>query len=74
MELRKSDYNYYLPQELIAQVPAEKRDMSRLFVLDRSKDSYEHRHFCDIKDYLKEGDCLVLNNSKVIPALSARDM
>ena len=68
MELRKSDYNYYLPQELIAQVPAEKRDMSRLFVLDRSKDSYEHRHFCDIKDYLKEGDCLVLNDSRVLPA------
>ena len=68
MELRKSDYNYYLPEELIAQVPAEKRDMSRLFVLDRSKDQYEHRHFCDIKDYLKAGDCLVLNNSKVIPA------
>ena len=66
--LRKSDYNYYLPEELIAQVPAEKRDMSRLFVLDRSKDSYEHRHFCDIKEYLRDGDCLVLNNSKVIPA------
>ena len=66
--LRKSDYNYYLPQELIAQVPAEKRDMSRLFVLDRKKDTYEHRHFCDIKEYLRKGDCLVLNNSKVIPA------
>ena len=68
MELKKSDYNYYLPQELIAQVPSEKRDMSRLFILDRSKDTYEHRHFCDIKEYLKKGDCLVLNNSKVIPA------
>ncbi len=66
--LRKSDYNYYLPEELIAQVPAEKRDMSRLFVLDRQKNSYEHRHFCDIKEYLRPGDCLVLNNSKVIPA------
>ncbi len=67
-ELRKSDYYYDLPENLIAQVPAEKRDMSRLFVLDRKKDSYEHRHFCDIKEYLKAGDCLVLNNSKVIPA------
>ena len=68
MELKKSDYNYYLPEELIAQVPSEKRDMSRLFILDRQKDTYEHRLFCDIKEYLKEGDCLVLNNSKVIPA------
>lgn len=67
-ELRKSDYNYFLPEELIAQTPAEKRDMSRLFVLDRSKNEYEHRHFCDIKEYLHAGDCLVLNNSKVIPA------
>ncbi len=66
--IKKSDYNYYLPEELIAQVPAKKRDMSRLFVLDRSKDTYEHRHFCDIKEYLRKGDCLVLNNSRVIPA------
>lgn len=68
MELRKSDYNYYLPEELIAQVPAEKRDMSRLLVVDRKKSEYEHRHFCDIKEYLHPGDCLVLNDSKVIPA------
>lgn len=68
MELRKSDYYYELPENLIAQVPSEKRDMSRLFVIDRSKDEYEHRHFCDIVDYLRKGDCLVLNDSKVIPA------
>ncbi len=68
MELRKSDYYYELPENLIAQVPSEKRDMSRLFVIDRAKDEYEHRHFCDITDYLKKGDCLVLNDSKVIPA------
>ena len=66
--LRKSDYNYYLPEELIAQTPAEKRDMSRLLVLDRKSGEVSHRHFCDICDYLRPGDALVLNNSKVIPA------
>ncbi len=66
--LRKSDYNYYLPEELIAQTPAEKRDMSRLLVLDRKTGELSHRHFCDICDYLRPGDALVLNNSKVIPA------
>lgn len=68
MILRKSDYNYYLPEELIAQTPAEKRDMSRLLVLDRKTGEIFHRHFCDICEYLKPGDALVLNNSKVIPA------
>ena len=58
--LRKSDYNYYLPEELIAQTPAEKRDMSRLLVLDRETGTVTHRHFCDICDYLKPGDALVL--------------
>ena len=66
--LRKSDYYYDLPEELIAQTPAEKRDMSRLLVLDRSKNELEHRVFHDITDYLRPGDALVLNNSKVIPA------
>ncbi len=67
-ELRKSDYNYYLPEHLIAQVPADKRDMSRLLVLDRKTGSITHRVFHDIKEYLKCGDALVINNSKVIPA------
>ncbi len=66
--LRKSDYNYELPEELIAQTPADKRDMSRLLVLDKKTGKMQHRHFCDIKEYLRPGDALVLNNSKVIPA------
>lgn len=66
--LKKSDYYYELPPELIAQTPAEKRDMSRLLVLDKKTGEINHRHFCDIKEYLKPGDVLVLNNSKVIPA------
>ncbi len=66
--LRKSDYYYDLPEELIAQTPAEKRDMSRLLVLDRATGKREHKHFHDIIDYLHPGDALVINNSKVIPA------
>lgn len=63
-----SDFDYCLPEELIAQVPAQKRDMSRMMVLDRKLKNFEHRHFCDITDYLTENDLLVLNNTKVIPA------
>lgn len=66
--LKKSDYYYELPEELIAQTPAQKRDMSRLMVLDKNTGNIEHRYFHDIVDYLKPGDALVLNNSKVIPA------
>ncbi len=66
--LKKSDYYYELPEELIAQTPAQKRDMSRLMVLDKNTGSIKHRYFHDIVDYLKPGDALVLNNSKVIPA------
>lgn len=66
--LLRSDYFYDLPQELIAQDPSEKRDESRLFVLDRQSGQYYHKHFYDIKDYLHKGDILVVNNSKVIPA------
>ena len=66
--LKRSYYNYELPPELIAQTPAEKRDMSRLLVLDKNTGAIEHRHFHDIVDYLKPGDALVLNDSKVIPA------
>ncbi len=63
-----NDFDYELPQELIAQTPAEKRDFSRLMVVHRNSGEVEHKHFYDIVDYLKEGDCLVLNNSKVLPA------
>lgn len=63
-----SDFDYNLPEELIAQLPAQKRDESRLLIVNRSTGEIEHKHFYDIIDYLNEGDCLVLNNSKVIPA------
>ena len=63
-----SDFNYDLPEELIAQVPIKKRDESRLMVLDREKQTIEHRTFKDIIEYLEPGDCLVRNNTKVIPA------
>ena len=63
-----NDFDYELPLELIAQTPAEKRDSSRLMVVDRKNGNVEHKHFYDVIDYLKPGDCLVLNNSKVLPA------
>lgn len=63
-----NDFDYELPKELIAQTPAEKRDFSRLMVVDRSTGQVEHKHFYDILEYLRPGDCLVLNNSKVLPA------
>lgn len=66
MEL--SDFNYYLPEELIAQTPIEKRDESRLMVLDKNTGEIEHKIFKDIIDYLQPGDCFVRNNTKVIPA------
>ncbi|MBQ9086864.1 MAG: tRNA preQ1(34) S-adenosylmethionine ribosyltransferase-isomerase QueA [Clostridia bacterium] len=67
-DLKTSDFLYELPQELIAQHPAEQRDHSRLMVLDRKNDSLSHRHFYDIVDYLNPEDVLVINDSKVIPA------
>ena len=63
-----NDFDYELPKELIAQTPAEKRDSSRLLVVHRNSGEVEHKHFYDIIDYLKPTDCLVLNNSKVLPA------
>ncbi|CCY99250.1 s-adenosylmethionine:tRNA ribosyltransferase-isomerase [Clostridium sp. CAG:793] len=66
MEL--SEFNYDLPQELIAQVPIKNRDESRLLILDRSTQTLEDKIFRDIIDYLEPGDCLVRNNTKVIPA------
>ena len=66
--MKVAEFNYNLPEELIAQVPLEKRDESRLMVLDRDKQTVEHKVFKDIIDYLEPGDCLVRNNTKVIPA------
>jgi len=66
--LKVSDFNYDLPEELIAQTPLEKRDESRLMVLDRENKTIEHKKFKDIIDYLEPGDCLVRNNTKVLPA------
>lgn len=62
------EFNYELPEELIAQVPAQRREMSRMLVLDKQQKTIEHKHFCDITDYLTENDFLVMNNTKVIPA------
>ena len=67
-ELRRSDYFYELPQELIAQDPLADRSSSRLMAVDRNTGKYEHKVFSDIVDFLDPGDCLVLNNTKVIPA------
>ena len=67
-ELLKSDFYFDLPEELIAQDPLEDRSSSRLLKLDKQTGEIEHHTFKDVLDYLKEGDCLVLNNTKVIPA------
>ncbi len=66
--MKTSDFYYDLPKELIAQTPAEPRDSSRLLVLDRQSGETEHKHFYDIIDYLDEGDLLVCNDSRVLPA------
>ena len=66
--MKTSDFYYDLPQEQIAQTPIEPRDHSRLMVLSRKDDSIEHKHFYDIIDYLNEGDTLIVNDSRVIPA------
>ena len=66
--MKKSDFFYYLPEELIAQTPLEKRDSSRMLVLDKTTGKIEHSRFYNILDYLNEGDLLVMNNSRVLPA------
>lgn len=63
-----NEFDYHLPQELIAQKPADRRDCSRLLAVHRDTGKTEHRHFYDVLEYLNPGDCLVLNNSKVLPA------
>ena len=66
--MKTSDFDYNLPEELIAQTPLEKRDTSKLLVLNKETGEIEHKHFTDIIDYLNKGDVLVLNDTKVIPA------
>ncbi len=66
--MKTSDFDYELPENLIAQFPTQKRSESKMLVLDKSKQSLEHKHFYDIVDYLTDNDILVLNNTKVIPA------
>lgn len=66
--LKTHDFYYDLPEELIAQTPLERRDGSRLMVLNKDTGEIEHRHFYDLPEYLRPGDCLILNNSRVLPA------
>ncbi len=68
LSVQTDDFDYFLPAELIAQVPAPERDQSRLLVLDRHTGTIVHKHFGDLLEFLRAGDLLVLNNSKVIPA------
>ena len=66
--MKKSDFYFDLPEELIAQTPIPERDHSRLLHMDKETGALEHRHFYDLPDYLHAGDCLVLNDSRVLPA------
>ena len=66
--MKTSDFNYELPEELIAQTPIEQRDTSRLMTLSRESGHVEHHHFYELPDFLRSGDCLILNNSRVLPA------
>ena len=66
--MKTDDFDYYLPEDLIAQTPLLKRDSSRLLVLDKNTGEISHRHFADIIDYLNKDDVLVINDTKVIPA------
>ena len=66
--MKKSDFYFDLPEELIAQTPLKQRDGSRLLLLDKQTGAVEHRHFYELPEFLGEGDCLVLNDSRVLPA------
>jgi S-adenosylmethionine:tRNA ribosyltransferase-isomerase len=66
--MRTEDFDFSLPSDLIAQEPADRRDQSRLLVLNRDSGRVAHRHFCDLPVFLRAGDVLVLNDSRVIPA------
>ena len=65
--MKTSDFDFYLPEELIAQTPLERRDSSRLLTLDKCTGEIAHRHFYELPQLLRPGDCLVLNNSRVLP-------
>ena len=66
--MKTSDFYYELPQELIAQTPLDRRDTSRLMTLDRATGEVAHHHFYELSDFLRPGDCLILNDSRVLPA------
>ena len=66
--MKKSDFHFDLPEELIAQTPLQQRDQSRLMLLDKTSGAIEHRHFYELPELLREGDCLILNDSRVLPA------
>ena len=66
--MKTSDFYYDLPEELIAQTPVAQRDTSRLMTLDKTSGTVEHHHFYELVEYLKPGDCLIMNNSRVLPA------
>ena len=68
MNFKTSDFNFDLPEELIAQTPLEQRDSSRLLTLDKQTGETEHHHFYELADMLRPGDCLVMNDSRVLPA------
>lgn len=66
--MKKSDFYFDLPEELIAQTPLQQRDQSRLMLLDKQSGAVSHRHFFELPDLLREGDCLIMNDSRVLPA------
>ena len=66
--MKTEDFDYYLPEELIAQTPIKERTSSKMLVLNKDSDDIEHKHFYNIIDYLEKGDTLVLNDTKVLPA------
>ncbi len=66
--MKTSDFDYVLPPELIAQTPSEQRDASRLLCLDKNSGAFSHHHFYDLPEFLRPGDCLILNDSRVLPA------
>lgn len=70
--MKRQDFYYELPEELIAQDPLEDRSSSRLLVLDKESGAVSHHVFKDVIDYLNEGDCLVINDTKVLPARTDR--
>ena len=66
--MKKSDFYYNLPQEFIAQIPVEPRDSSRMMVVDKKSGKIEHKHFYDVLDYINENDCIIINDTRVLPA------